>query len=1152
LAGPTAWIENGSGVLAAAMPLRPTAMRHRRWKRTSKPAALSSQLECLERRELLTFGSLVQAGLTKTPFTNTSDVSGQSGTVYLNGEVEPSVAVDPSNPQHLVAIWQQDRWSNGGSRGLVVGVSTDGGNTWTDSPMPGASVNSGGTDLRSSNAWVSFGPDGKVYASWLGVPDPNVANPSGVYISASSDGGYTWSTPTAAITNNGDPNLFDDKDTITADPYTAGEAYVVWDRLDFSDNTGPAMFSRTTDGGQTWSTPVQIFNPANGQTISNQVVVLPGDVVVDMAEYIDYGSGATSIVVMRSTDQGATWSSPITVSNINFDGITDPNTGAGVRAGEYIPMIATDPTDGNIYIVWQDNRFSGGAHDDIAFSESTDGGFTWSTPIKANQTPQDLPTGDEQAFDATVAVAADGIVAVSYYDFRNNTGTGGLLTDRWIAFANPAEPNFTFGNEQRLTDSSFDLELAPNAYGEFLGDYETLVAGGESTNTFSSLFTETVSTDTPGVIYFRGTIPPNTLSLTSFSPPAGAVQWQPTGGTLATFSDDSPEPNINTYTAVVTWGDGTTDALTAANGGIVSNGGGSFSVVDSHTYAEDSAGESFGLQITDDGGGTAGSSATVAVADAIHAPSSATVNENSSVAFTAGNAISFVDPNAGSSKAESLTLSVSHGTLTLGSTTGLTFKAGKNKSTSFTVTGTVANLNSALSGLIDTPTAAYWGADSLAISVNDPGDGESAAAFVSLIVNPLSPPAITAPTAASVGENLSLSFSTANGNAISVADTNAGAKTDTLTLSVTNGTLTLGATSGLTFKSGKNGTSAFSIAGTLANLNSALNGLTYLPTSRYAGSDALEASIVNSGDGQSVAANVALTVTAATSPAITAPQTASLNENGSQIFSAANGNAISVTDSNSGTSKTESLALSVTNGMVKLATTAGLQVTSGANNSSSLTVTGTVANLNVALNGLTYKSKTGYSGSDSLAITVNDPGDGLSANAAVALMVNVAPPVLTAPSSSSVAENGSLVFSTNNPISVSDINASSGIEQMTLSATSGKLKLGSTSGITFVSGTNNSALMTITGTLAHLNSALKNLTFTPQAGYQGAATISLNYTDEGNSLTASATIPVTVNSNTPAVEGDTNLATPLATTSDDDALDTQTQWSGFMDPMQSL
>ncbi|HEV8003991.1 MAG TPA: hypothetical protein VGP63_29265 [Planctomycetaceae bacterium] len=226
-----------------------------------------------------------------------------------------------------------------------------------------------------------------------------------------------------------------------------------------------------------------------------------------------------------------------------------------------------------------------------------------------------------------------------------------------------------------------------------------------------------------------------------------------------------------------------------------------YRVVDSHTYAQESAGESFGVQITDNGGGSAGSSSTVAVADAITAPSSVSVNENSSVGFTGGNAISFVDVNAGSSKAESLTLSVAHGTLTLASTTGLTFKTGKNNVASFTVTGTVANLNAALGGLTYKPTVAYWGADSLAISVTDPGNSQSAAASVALTVNPLSPPTIAAPGTASVGENLSLIFSTANGNAISVADANAGTKADTLTLSVTNGTLTLGATPGLTFKS---------------------------------------------------------------------------------------------------------------------------------------------------------------------------------------------------------------------------------------------------------------------------------------------------------------------------------------------------------------
>ena len=594
---------------------RTNGTRRQTSRRLRKLKALPLRLECLERRDLLSFGSLVQAGLSQTPFTNTSDISGQSGTVILNSEVEPYVAVDPTNPKHIVGAWQQDRWSNGGARGIVAGVSTDGGNTWTDMPIPGATVNSGGTDVRASDPWVSIGPDGTVYVAYLSLPDPNIGNPTALRINASTDGGYTWGAPTAAITNSGDTNVFDDKDSLTADPYTAKEAYVVWDRLNFSQNIGPAMFSRTTDGGQTWSTPVQIVNPTNGQTIANQLVVLPGDVLVDMAISIDYATNISTIVVMRSTDHGATWSSPVTVNTDGSVGTTDPNNGVGVRDGGIIPMIATDPTSGNIYIVWQDGRFSGNTHDDIAFSMSSDGGSTWSTPIKANQTPTNIPTAEQQAFVPTVAVEANGLVAVSYYDFRNNTGSGPTLTDRWVSFANPSQPNFTFGNEQRLTPTSFNMQLAPNAGGEFLGDYEALVAGGNTTNTFSSFFGATISTSTPSAIFYRGIVPPGTLSLTNFAPPT-AVEGASAGGTLATFSDSSPHPNIGTYTAVVTWGDGSVDTLTSANGGIVSNGGGSYSAVDSHTYAEESSGEAFSVQITDNGGGSAGSSATVTVADA--------------------------------------------------------------------------------------------------------------------------------------------------------------------------------------------------------------------------------------------------------------------------------------------------------------------------------------------------------------------------------------------------------------------------------------------------------------------------------------------------------------------------------------------------------
>jgi subtilase family serine protease len=557
---------------------------------------------------------------------------------------------------------------------------------------------------------------------------------------------------------------------------------------------------------------------------------------------------------------------------------------------------------------------------------------------------------------------------------------------------------------------------------------------------------------------------------------------------------------------------------------------------------------------------------------AITAPLTASATENGSLAFSSANsnAISFTDVNAGTSKTESLTLSVAHGTLTLGSTTGLTFKTGKNSTASFTVTGTVASLNTALSGLTYKPTALYTGADSLAISVADPGNGQSSSTSVALTVSALSPPSITAPAAGSLGENLSLTFSTANSNAISVADVNAGTKADTLTLSVTNGTLTLGATPGLTFKAGKNGTATFTISATLANLNTALNGLTYKPTSGYSGPDSIAISILDPADGQSASGSVTLTVNAATAPVITAPATASLSENSSQVFSTANSNAISFTDANAGTSKTESLKLSVTHGTLKLSTTSGLTVTAGANNSASMTVTGTVSSLDAALNGLTYKPTTGYSGSDSLAISVADPGDSLSASTSVALTVTTTPPAFTAPATATVAENGSLVFSktNSNAVSIADINAGTAVEQLTLTATNGTLKLGSTTGITFISGANKSATMTISGTLTSLNNALKNLTFTPTTGYTGAASIALSYTDVGNGLTASANIAVTVGSGAgpTSLGGPSNPQTVLVTSpppasgihststtsSGEGSTDPEIHWAGFAAALQSL
>ena len=81
-----------------------------------------------------------------------------------------------------------------------------------------------------------------------------------------------------------------------------------------------------------------------------------------------------------------------------------------------------------------------------------------------------------------VAVADDGTVAVSYFDFRHNTANPATLpTDAFVVRCHPVTPatctrSANWTDEQRLTPTSFDLAKAPNAGGLFVGDYQGLVA----------------------------------------------------------------------------------------------------------------------------------------------------------------------------------------------------------------------------------------------------------------------------------------------------------------------------------------------------------------------------------------------------------------------------------------------------------------------------------------------------------------------------------------------------------------------------------------------------------------------------------------------------------------------------------------------------
>jgi len=450
-----------------------------------------------------------------SPFAGCTAGAAPGSVLYPNAEEEPWVDVNPKNPLNLIAVWQQDRWSDGGAHGLVTAVSHDGGQTWTRtfphfSICAGGTAQNGGAYERASDPWVSFGGDGTAYQVSLSFNAADAIN--AVLTSRSTDGGNTWSEPVTIIRDSGDRDVsyaFNDKESVTADPTTAGYAYAVWDRFVTPSGTSrasieglihsrsfrePIWFSRTTDGGQTWEPARNIYDRSefNG-TIGNQIVVAKnGDLLNFLDEFFIHKNADKMrgewMSVIRSTDKGVTWSKESTVVAPSREiGAFDPDTRRPIRAEGGLPEVAIDRASGALYVVWQDASFSG--VDEIALSMSTDNGHTWSLPIKVNQTPRSSTPANQQAFVAGVHVAADGTVAVTYYDFRNNDSNSGVPTDYWIVHCHAVCSSPTnWGGESRLTTASFDIEQAPAArgpFGYFLGEYEGLTSIG---NVFMPVF----------------------------------------------------------------------------------------------------------------------------------------------------------------------------------------------------------------------------------------------------------------------------------------------------------------------------------------------------------------------------------------------------------------------------------------------------------------------------------------------------------------------------------------------------------------------------------------------------------------------------------------------------------------------------------------
>ena len=438
----------------------------------------------------------------------------QPGRNYPSAEVEPQLAVFGHGPtQKMIATWHQDRWSNGGAHG--VGYAIARGGAWQpQSVFPSTVCTTAASDplhmyQRSSDPWQSFGPDGVAYGSVLSFNSTN--NDNAVVAGAMDRNSNTWrnvqAIPGSVFTTFQDST---DKNSTTADPIHAGTAYTVWDTLVLAtdqpdDNphtqayTGPAYFSKTTDGGRTWSQAQIIINTTQRQqTIGNIIVVDPrNDTLYDFTDLIispntSFGQGTNAnsqVAFVKSTDGGATWTQPQIIAPFDSLGVTDPNTGQLLRVGNGLEEVAIDPASGKLYVVWEASsnfvrntkQSSVFWDDEVLFTSSSDGGATWSGPTVVERLASGLPT-----YTPTVAVNGSRI-AVTYYDNRNlQPGqTNVLPTDYWVKFS--TDGGATWGNEQHIA-GSFDELSAPFARGFFLGDYEGLQPSGSG---FEALFAKT-------------------------------------------------------------------------------------------------------------------------------------------------------------------------------------------------------------------------------------------------------------------------------------------------------------------------------------------------------------------------------------------------------------------------------------------------------------------------------------------------------------------------------------------------------------------------------------------------------------------------------------------------------------------------------------
>lgn len=391
-------------------------------------------------------------------------------------EAEEHIAVDPNNPNNLVAAISDFDAAGGGFNTTKYVFSKDNGAKWTESYVPMDPYGFGFLFTGDGFLWfansdpvVAIDNQGFVYLAdlYLDVFD----NGNGLYVSvANLAGGSVHFTAAATyhvdVHPSGFTNIFADKPWLAVDngknATTAGTVYVTWSR--FVGNSDSILLSRSTNHGRTWSRPLRISPPSqDGAVQGSQVAVGPNGEVYVVYE-VFYVGGKCQHFMAKSTNRGASFSVPTPITPV----FNDLSFGSTYRVNSFTSLAVDQSRANTLYAVYADQP-SGDA--EVEFIASTDGGKTFSAPVVINEA-----SAGQQFFPA-VTVDSSGVVHAMWFDTRNSP-TDPSKYDIYATYS--MFPN-TFASNTRVTPApaansagaSIDAGTAT-----FIGDYAGIAAGG--------------------------------------------------------------------------------------------------------------------------------------------------------------------------------------------------------------------------------------------------------------------------------------------------------------------------------------------------------------------------------------------------------------------------------------------------------------------------------------------------------------------------------------------------------------------------------------------------------------------------------------------------------------------------------------------------